>query len=88
MSKKNCQCTTEMLKKVKEKLKASHAPAEISDVEWQNMGFIIDHGTQLAFPISYRLQRKKKDGSDAKPVKKSANMYPSYCPFCGKKTGL
>lgn len=91
-NKQTCNCihkTTEALqKRIKEKIESDYNVAEWKDKgRYMNIGYDFSGGdTKIGMPFVATYIRKKVNGE---PEKRDTNIttyiYPTYCPFCGKK---
>lgn len=87
-----CDCitkTTENLqKKIREDVELKTIVSEwIDEGRYQNIGYPMSGGDiKIGMSFIGIYVRQKKDGNpELKDTKIEVSVYPSYCPFCGKK---
>jgi len=88
-----CDCidkvTENARKTLREKVESERAKVHewIEEGDFLHKGFNLSGGpTKIGMPfvIEYRIQ--KTNGEPAQNVtKRNVSLYPSFCPFCGKK---
>lgn len=88
-----CQCLKESENKLFAHLKeqiskdAKVKSFDESESHYLNKGLVFtgDGGWKLYMEYQIAYIPVKKDGSDGVPKKKTVNIFPTFCPFCGVK---
>lgn len=88
-----CDCLKKSEEKlighVTENLKKDWTIKEINEKEsgYTNKGLVFSSGGgwKLYIPFEVKYTPVKKDGSDGKEKTYKTNVFPNFCPFCGKK---
>lgn len=82
---KKCKCITEVEKKAANLLHKKHDDGNVHviNVSLREIGFSLSGGGVTFTTVDYQLEKTNRDVVK-KPVKKTINMYHTYCPFCGK----
>jgi hypothetical protein len=76
----NCNCLTDVEKKLKEKFSADLG-AE-AKVECQNLGYLFGKSVRFAHLTEFKITADAKGYRKGKRITVTAN----FCPFCGKST--
>ncbi len=83
----NCDCKTDIERKLTERFLQTAPDATDHKVELDGYGLVVvDSGLKVAACMTYKATANhplKKGG--AKSKKTTGNMFFSYCPFCGEK---
>jgi hypothetical protein len=76
----NCNCLTDIEKKLKEKFSGElRTPV---DVQCQNIGFVFGKACRLVHLTKFKITADVKGYRKGRETTVTAN----YCPFCGKST--
>lgn len=84
-----CKCFDTVLGQVQAKMDIPIDAADI-EVDWQNKLWCLSEKDMS--PVSMKIEASyraaKRGGGIAKnTTRKSVSVFPSYCPFCGRKYG-
>lgn len=90
-NKKTCNCIEKVTKTTKEHIKDSLKDVNIAEWEnegrFQNYGYNLSGGdSKIGMPFLFSYIRRKNNGEPEKRVTNEYyTLYPTYCPFCGRK---
>jgi hypothetical protein len=80
-----CKCITTITQKAIDKMKETNPGDKITDGNILNKGFSMSGNFRTYNDFQYSIERMKKNGEFAKPIRKTISLYHSFCPFCGKQ---
>lgn len=82
---KPCDCITKSENRLRDKMIVDNIDKEgfnITSAHYANQSIFPDQKIYMPFEMRYTVT--KKDGSKSQEKIKKFNIFPSYCPICGK----